>query len=240
MRVNLQRLVGKTYAKQDDEIEQIKKEAAHDPCFISDLLVDHQTAGNLLTALREDKRELYYLKVIRDEWGNDPHPGDKVRRKFKRSLKTKGPEPVPIPVQTLNTWKRAGVYDERRYYYTDYEVDKKGCIKVNAADAEYFLSNWGVHSDSGMPISYHPIPHSEDPAPCPAGGKLYVWYYRFEEVDASKYAQLEPISGKGPKFGIDRPGLMAKDIKSIVLGDSTFEDWKAEQMAQSKEGKRGA
>ncbi len=199
MRVDLSRIIGvKNPRARDTIVDEIIAETDNDPPFISDLLVEHQTAEPLLDELRKDRRNRHCLHMKRDEWGEPPVPGEIVKRKHKIPLKTK--EGLPIPSVEINRWKRAGIYEKKRYTYDEYTLDEKGCIWCNARDAEYFLSNWGVHSISGMPISYHAYEHSVEPAPCPNGGMKHVWYYRFFEQTKDMHEKL-PVLTKVKKTG---------------------------------------
>lgn len=199
MRVDLSRLIGvRNYRMRDAVIDEIIAETKDDPVFISDLLVEHQTAEPLLQELRNDKRKRYCLHMKRDEWGEPPIPGGIVLRKHKIPLKSK--EGLPVPVVEQNRWKRAGIWEQKRFTYDEYILDEKGCIFVTAVDAEYFLTQWGVHSVSGMPISYHATEHSVDPAPHPGGGMKHVWYYRFFEWTKEMH-ESAPMITKAKKAG---------------------------------------
>ncbi|NIS53119.1 MAG: hypothetical protein GWN94_18780 [Phycisphaerae bacterium] len=194
MRVNLSDIQGVTnHAKRNSIIDEMitASEEKKDPIFISDLLINYEQAEPILAALREDSTPKYRLLCMKDEWGNTPQPGDIVRRREKKplSIQVLGGT-VPIPSSELNQWKRAGIYDRKRYKYRDFVVDEKGCILVNAVDAEHFLSIWGIHSISGMPISYHPNETSKDVTTAPDGQKYHVWYWRYKEVDKEMYKNL--------------------------------------------------
>jgi hypothetical protein len=93
----------------------------------------------------------------------------------------------------LNAWKRAGVYEKKRYTFKELEVDSKGCITVNADDCEYFLSHYGIHAVSGMPLSYHSEEHGRDPVVCPDGQKRHPWYWRCKEITKEMYAKLPEV-----------------------------------------------
>jgi hypothetical protein len=191
------------YRARDAIIDEIMREAQNDPIFISDLLADHMAAEPILAELRTSKAKKYILHFFRDEWGNVPQPGDIIKRPHKKPLKTR--EGLPIMGKELRAWKRSGIYEQKRYDYEYHTVDERGCITVNADDTEYFLSHYGIHSISDMPLSFHTIEHSVDPAPVkdpktgkPTGQKLHVWYHRCKEVDAEMYKEL-PILKKTEK-----------------------------------------
>jgi hypothetical protein len=83
-------------------------------------------------------------------------------------------------------------------------VDDKGCITVNAKDAQDFLRLFGVHSGTGYAISPHVVEHSADPAKAPDGSYKHVWYYRFKECESTiyPYKKLDkPAKPEAPKRG---------------------------------------
>jgi hypothetical protein len=205
MRVELSRIIGLgSYEARDAVIDEILKESTdnEDPVFISDLLADTDVGEPLLEALREDKAPRHPLFFMRDEWGNKYQPGDKVRRQFKKSLTVRG---KLIPSKTLNAWKRAGVYEQKRYTFKEYVIDKKGCIMVDANDCEYFLSHYGIHSESGMPLSFHSEEHGRDPVMCPDGQMRHPWYWRCKEMTKESYAALPDIQKTDePKRGYSK------------------------------------
>jgi hypothetical protein len=193
MQVDLSRIVGLgSYEARDKIIDDILRESkdADDPVYISDLLADTDTGEPLLEALREDQEPRHILHFMRDEWGNVVEPGDTIRRKFKRSLTVRG---KLIPAKTLNSWKRAGVYEQKRFTFREFKADSKGCIKVNALDCEYFLTHYGIHAISGMPISFYHREHGEDLAMCPDGQMRHPWYWRCKEMTKEMYAKLPDV-----------------------------------------------
>lgn len=195
MRVDLSRIGVRQHKELEAAISAILREAEKDPIYLSDLLVAHQQAEPLLMVLRKDPNRKYTIYQARDEWGNPPQPGMIVRRKFKHPLNQQiGPDTVPIPSSELNSWKRAGIYDQKRYYYEDYTLDAKGCFKVSAADAEYFLTQFGLHGISGMPLSYHAVEHSTEPVTAPDGQKYHVWYWRMKEMSKEMYDALPVLT----------------------------------------------
>ena len=198
MRLELSRIIGvKDKKARNAIIDDILEEAEKDPIFLSGLLVEHEVSEPILRELRTDPRKRYKLYMIRGEWGEEPSPGFIVKRQFKNSLTDR--EGKLIPAKVLNNWKRAGIYDKKRYRYEDYKLDEKGCISVDAANAEYFLTQWGVHSDSGYPISYHPQEKTTEPVDCPYGGKRHAHYYRWKEMDAEMYDSLPVLKSEEPQ-----------------------------------------
>ena len=160
-----------------------------DPLYFSDLLVDGKRSLPLQHALFADDNPKFILECLVDEWGNPVSPGEDVIRKVEKDLIR---DKKPIPGHQLSTWKRQGVYDKKMMTIRRWPVDEKGCIHVNAKDALYFLSVYGIHGDSGSPISYHGRPHSEEPVDVPghAEHKLHVHYYRFREVEKRAWEKL--------------------------------------------------
>jgi len=191
MRVKLSRLAGAFNLEAlDAVIADIKRETQNDPVYVSDLLVDWQMSEPLAAALRDDPSPRHYLLVMRDQWGNVPSPGDIVKLQHKKPLFVRG---KPITSRTMNVWKRNGTYDENRYYYTDYVVDDKGCIKVPMRAAELFLGLYGIHGVSGFAITDKEELSPEISATDKknkSGQKLHVWYHRFKEVDPKAYTNL--------------------------------------------------
>jgi hypothetical protein len=194
MRVDLSRLVGlDNHRKINVALDSIISEsiAKDDPIFFSDLLVNWQDSYILVSALMEDEEAKYKLLVLCNEWGEKVYPGDKVRRKHKRPLVRDG---VPTPAKTLNQWKAQGIYDQKRYTYTTYLVDEKGCITVSAEDCEYFLRRWGIHSISGHRLSVYTEKTSGDKAKDPVTGeKKFVHYWRYKEMTPEMYADLPKL-----------------------------------------------
>ena len=164
----------------------MKASQENDPVYLSDLLVyrDALPAEPLLRHLRDEPNDDYVLHCIRDEWGNVPQPGDIVKLKETRDLVRDG---KPVTSHTEQMWKTQGIYEQKMYRVKQFVVDDKGCIRVNAADAQTLLRLWGVHSGSGFRISQHPKEHSEEPAKCPDGSYKHVWYYRFKECEKTVY-----------------------------------------------------
>ena len=200
----------------DDIIEKSNREDR--PIYISPLLEEHERSEPLLHVLRLDEAvdSKYKIQVLCDEWGNKVYQGDIVKRKFKKSLKREG---TPIPAREINRWKRMGIYEQKRYKYTNYKVDSKGCIEVNIIDLEYFLTQFGIHKDTGYPISYHPGPNSIEPVKAPNGQYMHVHYYRMQEVTKDDYEKL-PRVGKRPE-GELRRGIDAVPEKETKVSDES-------------------
>jgi hypothetical protein len=199
MRVKIDRLLGLRNKKLiDATIDEILSEAADDPVYMSDLLINWEKTSVLVRALmEEDAQNKYVLQVLCDEWGQPVKPGDKVSRKFKRPLVK---DAVPTPSSELKSWKDQGIYEKKRYLYEYYEVDAKGCIHVRGRDCEYFLRRWGVHSISGKRISAYPKARSAEKAKDPKDGqKKYVHYHRYKEMTKEMYEALPVLTNQNDK-----------------------------------------
>lgn len=171
-----------------------------DPIYFTDLLADGIRSLPLQYALFDDDEPKYILEVLRDEWGNVPSPGEYYIRYEEKPLTQKNKK--IIPSDKLSIWKRQGVYKERMMRKRKWKVDEKGCIRVSAKHALYFLSKYGVNGKTGGIMSYYGRPHSREPVPVPgnANHKLHVHYLRFREVEKSEWeAMPKREKTKGPK-----------------------------------------
>lgn len=193
MRVN-QELEQLALLRSSDAIEQFidsileRSADSDDPIYFSDLLVTARRSLPLQNALFQDTEKKYILETIVDEWGNVPNPGEYIERVVERPLKRNR---KPIPGNQLSSWKRMGIYDKKMTDTHKFLVDEKGCIHVDAKEALYFLGVFGVHGKTGMPISYHKIPHSKEPVDVPGSDKkLHVHYYRFKEIEKHEWEKL--------------------------------------------------
>jgi hypothetical protein len=201
MKVDLNRLRGVSNPRAMDAIiSDIIKEANNsgDQIYISDLLIasaaGEGVAEPLLERLREDKIRKYKLFCIRDKNGNQIKPGDKVKRWYKKSLMRDG---VPIPGRELNTIRRTGRWESDMNTFDEFQVDEKGCIAVDAVDAEYFLTHFGIHGESEQRISFHPDVKSAPYAERGTGKIRVTWYWRFKELSKDAYMSAAKVDGGG-------------------------------------------
>lgn len=202
----------------------IAKCAPDDPPFLSDLLAGIRKGGQpimeelgALYDQRVDPAFKWKIKVMRDEWGNEPEPGDKVVRKIQKPL-FYGPG-KPVPAHDINIDKVNGEYEKKWISTVTYVVDSKGCIVCEFRDAVYFLRAFGIHSRSKHKLCRHKDPHSLEPAPTGKINekgepeKLHVWYHRYREVTKQEYETLPEIEK------IDKPkrGRPAKTQEAKLL-----------------------
>jgi hypothetical protein len=140
------------------------------------------------------------LKVIRDEWGNPPRPGDKVIKINKLPLNKRGKS---LPPDELNLAMLDGSYAKRFEKHVPYTIDEKGCIECSFTDAGYFLIHHGIHGKTERTMNTKEE-HSTEPVDAPNGSKIHVWYWRFMEVDAEDYKNLPKLKKTDePKRGLD-------------------------------------
>lgn len=193
-----------------DRIELIKKQLAgldkNDPVYLSDCLVRQNDLGtDVLCAVGEldseavNARQVGYrwkLKVIRDEWGNVPMPGDIVEMVRPKNRKNRDHQPVSPDV--INAAMADGSYATQYEIRRQYVVDEKGCIECIFEDAVDFLRDYGIHSVTGYALPHGKPEHSTEPCRAPDGSMLHVWYWRYKEVDAHQYSQLKKIKVDDP------------------------------------------
>jgi hypothetical protein len=177
-----------------------KSDDMDDPVYFTDLLSDQKRSLPLQHALYDDTEPKYILEVLRDEWGNVPNPGEYYIRFQEKPLVGKNKK--IIPSDKLSIWKRQGVYKERMMRKRKWKIDEKGCIRVTAKDALYFLSKYGINGKTDGMMSYYGRPHSEEPVSVPGNAqhKLHVHYLRFREVEKSDWENMpKREKSKGPK-----------------------------------------
>ena len=191
----------------DKLIEQSEKD--DDPIFLSDLLTDPDTAEPLLAKLREDESPKYWVHFFRTKWGEDTKPGDKVTKRVNKSLYLKPGKPMPGTQQ--KSLMKAGQWDKKMVKKTNFTLNAKCCVKLNAVDALYFLMQHGIHLRSRQPLSYHPNETTSEPVDYIVDGrkkgKKTLWYWLCEEYDKDQYANAKSAESKPvePKTGNKRP-----------------------------------
>lgn len=189
-----------------DYINSCLADANVNPPYLSDAIIGQNTGGSyVLEALEqrynEDRDNVsrkikFKLLCVRDEFGNEPQPGDIVRRRIQKpEFKSPG---KPYPADVINEMKQSGTYDEVFVSYNDYVVDERGCIECEVNDAANFLMKFGVHGKTGARISHHVWETTPEPVKCSDGKMRVVYYWRFKEVDNEMYEQL-PLRSKSSK-----------------------------------------
>jgi hypothetical protein len=197
-------------------VDQIVDNAHKDPPYLSSLLASQKggegAALYVMEALHAkyiDNRDMppemrtwWTLKMIVDDWGNTPRPGDTELRRIQMKLRHGKGKPITSSEESVDIMN--GEWEKKWIKHTPYKVDKKGCIRCEFKDAAHFLLTMGVHGKSGNALCQHVKPHTDDPAPAPNGQLLHKHYYRFKEVDAAEYDALPTIKKTDePKRGID-------------------------------------
>jgi hypothetical protein len=148
---------------------------------ISDALVNRDRDSVLvLQALdamdSEGRTQKVKLLVLRNEWGDKPNPGD--THEWKSQIRTRDEFGKKIDQAAIHAMKRRG--EDTHVIYHSSVVDADGCITVSYKDAAMLLGNYGVHWDSGMPISKM-REHSREPVNV-ANGQKHTWNWRYQEV----------------------------------------------------------
>lgn len=180
-----------------------------DPPYMSDLILGFNEGGvYMMEALEQrhntdqsidrpmNQRFRWKLKVLKDEWGQPVKPGDVVEHIIHRSPEH-GPG-KPMTASEISVEKLNGTYEKNWVTKIPYIVDEKGCITTGFVATAYFLNKFGLHGKTGAIISHHKVETSGDPQKVPSGGFRHVHYWRFKEVDADDYGQLEPIEKEEP------------------------------------------
>jgi hypothetical protein len=173
--------------------------------YLSDALVNISNGGNFIIEylgkryraedimLPPEQRNKYIIQVLRDEWGNAPKKGDKLRIKYKKNLRN-GLGKLRGSDYELQS-KISGRYEDEYFRYSEHVIDEKGCVKVGFEDAIRMLNINGVHGVSGRPLTNKPE-HSTEPVNTPEGGKKHVWYWRYKELTREQYEALKPFKNK--------------------------------------------
>jgi hypothetical protein len=190
---------------------EINNAPKDDVVFLSDCYANSDKAGGtVLEVLAEEEHNMlmrgnkpttWKIKVICDEWANEPRPGGEVVRRIPINRKNRKDQPVRS--SDINSSMVDGSYDDRFVDSRKFKIDSKGCIECSFTDAGYFISVYGVHPRTGYSLNRH-RKTSEEPCECPNGQNLHVHYWRYKEMDKESYAalpELKPV--KGPRRGID-------------------------------------
>ena len=182
-----------------------------EPPFISDLIVGISDGGQAIMKALGDRelRELemqdgdrfrWKIKVLCDEWGNAPQPGDAVERVVMKGLYKR--DGVPVGSTVMSRAKVDGSYSDRFENRYKYVVDDKGCVECGFTAAGYFLNVYGVHSITGYSLTTK-LEHSGGPSKAPDGQMLHVHYWRYKEMDKAMYEALPKLKkDDNPKRGL--------------------------------------
>lgn len=191
---------------------ELAKFKADDPPYLSDVYVNLVDGGQtaLIALDRQEKSQMrpgghpftWKILVRRDEWGNPPSPGDKIRRVI--PINRKDEDSRPVSPKVFNSARVDGSFANRFEEVREFVVDSKGCITCGFQDAGYFLFNWGIHHKTGYGLSNKPEYSSEPvhPPGAPEGTMMHVHYWRYSEVDAEDYEKLPTLKkATSPKRG---------------------------------------
>lgn len=159
-----------------------------DPPLLSDLLADKGSYGGVVIreiGFQEQERMQFFpddvykfkIKVIRDEWGKELKPGDKVYHKSMKPNKRLADNDMKANA------KRMGTYEKDFLNVRAFEIDKDGCITCRFESAVYFLNNYGIHALTDMPVTNKQ--ELSRNASKDKSGKLtrHIWYWRYKEVN---------------------------------------------------------
>lgn len=182
-----------------DEI--VKSYPLDDPPFLSDALAKIYSGGYYLIKklgdLWENRKERHHrwkIRILCDEWGTPPKPGDIVRRWTSKNRRDNVGQLVRNVVRNASI--AAGTEKEDFYNCTEFVVDEKGCIECEFDDAMYFLNVYGIHSRSKRALNpqYTKAKSREPVVDRNDGQSKYIHYHRHMEVDARQYAALPVLT----------------------------------------------
>jgi hypothetical protein len=192
---------------------ELDKCAPDDPPLLSDLIIAENSGGlQVLMALEQrhkenlelplEQRFNWKLKVMRDEWGNIPQPGEDYILTLKKPYVQGGKK---LTIGQINIDIATGLHDEKWLKHIPYKVDAKGCITCGYEHAMIFIRKYGMHpitGKGGPPLSMHKIPHSENPVNAPDGMQKHAWYWRVQEVTKADYEKMpDRVPDDRPKRG---------------------------------------
>lgn len=143
-------------------------------------------------------RRTFRLRPLFDEWGDPYKPGDIVE--WKAGINKRDRQGRKFTSQKIKELVRTGQEDQ--YYITHAaEVDADGCIQCAYEDAGSLINLWGIHYDTGLPISKHQ--EFGALSDYPDGGKRHKRNWRFVEVLPGRESESVPIPkakrGRKPK-----------------------------------------
>jgi len=205
--------------KQANEIiDAIIGECANDdPPYLSDVLA-HKKGGPLVQVRlgeeaekRGGKNFRWKIRVLCDDYGQVPQPGDVVTRTIReRSQLYSDQESHTLWGNAdMDVAKMQGTYADDFETRIEFVIDDKGCIECGFDDAVAFLNGHGVHGVSGRPLNPHnakrvtdePVKLKSGPH---AGEFKHIHYWRYQEVDAEQYEALPKLTKKrSRKTGTD-------------------------------------
>lgn len=145
----------------------------------------------------------FRIRVLRDEWGNQPPDITSVERVITLPLITR--DGKQLSSRVLNDMRRRGDFERRYIVRRKYDLDEKGCFEAGYEDAGWFLSTYGIHFDSKIALPTNGRRElSASPCRAPDGSMKYIWYWRYEEAPPWVYDEL-PVLGTKDKPQRGRP-----------------------------------
>jgi hypothetical protein len=185
--------------KRDDEIRAILSVLPGDnPPFLSVLQVymaESNAAVQVTEMLASGQFPFRWrIKVLRDEWGRVPPPGEEVVRRMPVNRRKRDGDLVTP--RMLTKARKDGSYDLKYIRKVPFKIDNKGCITCGYDDAAYFIFNWGYNLKTRTAVtnkpeySYEPV-DMRDPS---KGMRKHVRYWRYAEMDKEDYAALPDLT----------------------------------------------
>lgn len=183
-------------------IEALEREIEKcDYICLTDAIAGMKLGGNLLfeylgkneyEAMLSGNVRKYRIRILQDEWGNKPKPGDKIVRTIQKHHRDKAGRKMRI--NHVNDMRRRGTYKKEFITERVYVIDDKGCIECPFEDAGWFLSEYGVHFESEPRMAICGRKElSGAPCKCPDGTLKHVRYWRYEEAPPWVYDKLPSL-----------------------------------------------
>jgi len=178
----------------DQEIERVES------VLLTDAITHDRYGGALVSETLANepafKDAKWKIRVLKDEWGNPPKPGDLVVRKIQRNLVDRAGR--KLRSNAVNAMKRQGSFEKKYIDKREFVVDDKGCIECGYGDAIWFLRVRGVHYKTGEGLGGF-REHSSGPCKSPNGDLLHIHYWRYSEAPPWVYADLPDLEKTKPK-----------------------------------------
>jgi hypothetical protein len=148
-------------------------------------------------AMQFGEQKKYRLQVLKDEWGNTPQPGDTVKRITHKPWRDR--QGRKLRSSAISAMKRRGDYKAKYEIVREYTIDEKGCVEMPFEDAGHFLTEYGVHFETGYALTGRKE-LSGGPCKAPNGSMMHVHYWRYQEAPPWVYSQLSKIETKKGKL----------------------------------------
>ena len=144
--------------------------------YMKEALAKEAESGQLepTDVINYSQRREYKIRVLCDEWGDKPKPGDVVR--WKSSQLREDDRGKALTTRKIKKWARLGRGIDIQ---TQAIVDKDGCITVGFREASDLLREYGKYTCKRKE-KMGPIPDGPKTDPNHVG--KYIHYHRYEEV----------------------------------------------------------